>query len=649
MVVRARIAQELGLSRKWEDKDEDNERPEVEESKERHVGEYKEVKSEDIKRKRENRLMDILPFKKVKSGYGVESLMKGARDFREKECVKANTSRNWNGYEDEEMKKALKDIFGKNEFRPGQAKTIHEAGLGRDVFVLMPTGAGKSLCYQLPACLDEGLTIVISPLLSLIEDQVAYLQGLGIRAKMLSSTISKAKQEIIFTLIMGSKVEIKLLYVTPEAITNSKKLRHALKFRVAQNMLARFVIDEAHCIDQWGHDFRKDYQSLCQLRITYPTIPIMALTATANAKIEQDIIELLHLKSPWIQRSSFNRPNFSYTVHLKFKKYFDDIKNFLVNRPHQSGIIYCTTHKECEELTENLTASISDKHTISYYHAGLENYEKSDRHVSWQRGDISVMIATIAFGMGIDKPDVRFVIHHSLPKSITHFYQESGRAGRDGLPAESVIYYSYEDFKQLLFDKGGSNRQAQIKSIRGMMDLCQNNVTCRRELILRHFGENIDDNACKDTCDSCKAKLDNMKPSLVDITEISNAIWTMCTEFLLYKTKFKFLCTVSHCMQNNTTITLLDLVHLCLGHQLPKKKRNFIGTIPGFGIGKAQGLSNEAIKQIIHFNIYKQYVVQIGKVNHEGYAQFYMKLGSKWAEWKASAQTERIMMQVSGI
>ncbi|KAF8682904.1 ATP-dependent DNA helicase [Rhizoctonia solani] len=440
-------------------------------------------------------------------------------------------------YKDEIMAK-LKSVFGLESFRTNQAPAVDATMSGQDVFVLMPTGGGKSLCYQLPAVCTtgrtRGVTFVVSPLKSLMIDQVRQLRSKGVDVIMFSSDQSaKAAREARNRLVArGPKPS--LAYVTPEKLERSGDMRSILDKLMRSGELARFVIDEAHCVSTWGRDFREAYQGLGFLRQSYPGIPIMALTATANAKVRRDVMNKLGIADCVELVQSFNRPNLHYEVRKKGKGVVADIANYIRAHYHEkSGVIYCLSRAKCEDVANELR----EKHGISarHYHAAMTVSDKTETQAAWISGECNVIVATIAFGMGIDKPDVRFVIHHQIPMSLSGYYQETGRAGRDGKPAQCVLYYCYADKNSMerMIEQGGKDgkplsfeeQQRQKDDIRQVIQYCQNTMDCRRSQVLAYFSEQFDPRHCLKTCDNC-VNSEGMRNE--DMTEVAQ----MALEFV---------------------------------------------------------------------------------------------------------------------
>jgi ATP-dependent DNA helicase RecQ len=388
---------------------------------------------------------------------------------------------------------ALKQHFGYEAFRPLQEEIITDALADRDVFALMPTGGGKSLCFQLPALMRDGLTIVVSPLISLMKDQVDALQTGGIAATYLNSTLDR--QEATERWRGLNRGDYRMLYVAPERLMLDTFLERALNWNIAQ-----IAIDEAHCISEWGHDFRPEYRELKKLRTHFPDVPVMALTATATERVRADIIKQLKLREPRCYVASFNRPNLSYRVVPKSAPY-EQLLAFIRSRSNESGIVYCASRKSTESLARNLN---EDGVSAKPYHAGLTAAERTKNQELFLRDEVRVVTATIAFGMGINKPNVRFVVHYDLPKNLESYYQETGRAGRDGLPSECVLLFNAGDVvKQLHFIDEKSEAEARIArtQLQQMVHYAETRE-CRRATLLRYFGEQYAEASCEG-CDNC--------------------------------------------------------------------------------------------------------------------------------------------------
>ena len=404
-----------------------------------------------------------------------------------------------------DLARSLKLHFGFDSFRPGQESVVRAALAGRDVLAIMPTGGGKSLCFQLPSVLQSGVTLVVSPLIALMQDQVRLLQTNGIPAAFINSSLEHA--EVAARIAGALRGEYKLIYLAPERLLQPEFMNGALARLASSPGLAAFVIDEAHCVSEWGHDFRPEYRQLSMLRARHPATPVLAFTATATPRVRDDIVQQLALRDPEIHVASFNRPNLFYAVRAKDRQTYSALLARARARD-ESGIVYCQSRKRVDELTAALCA---DGVAALPYHAGLAAEERQRNQDAFTRDDARVMVATIAFGMGVNKPDVRWVIHYDLPRTLESYYQESGRAGRDGDPAQCVLYFGPADIRtadfliqQKVDPVSGEPLEDEQRMARRQLRQVLNYVDsteCRRAIQLRYFGESFP-GSCG-ACDNC--------------------------------------------------------------------------------------------------------------------------------------------------
>ena len=417
-----------------------------------------------------------------------------------------------------ELSTALKRNFGFDSFRPGQEEIVSDVLAGRDLLAIMPTGGGKSLCFQLPAIMRPGVSIVVSPLIALMQDQIRLLQNNGIGATAINSSVDAAENaQRVAALLRG---EFQLVYLAPERLLSADFLNNVLPALRAGVGINALVIDEAHCVSEWGHDFRPEYRQISNVRRRYPDIPVLAFTATATPRVRSDILQQLGLRKPAIHVASFNRPNLHYSVRPKDKRTYDEVLARARAGDH-TGIVYCLSRKRVDELTAKLR---EDGVSALAYHAGLDADERKRNQHAFIHDDAQVMVATIAFGMGINKHDVRWVVHYDLPKSLEGYYQESGRAGRDGDPAQCILYFGAGDIRTadfLIQQKVDSitgepleeeQRQAR-QQLREVLSYAES-TECRRALQLRYFGEQFA-GPC-DACDNCcnpRERVDATLPS----------------------------------------------------------------------------------------------------------------------------------------
>lgn len=480
--------------------------------------------------------------------------------------------------------KVLKEAFGYEEFRHTQKQIIQNVLSGKDTLAVMPTGGGKSLCYQIPALIMPGITVVISPLISLMQDQVSSLKKKGIDSVFINSTLEW--EEFLETASEIKKGNVKILYISPEGLS-SNKIKDLLTNQ--QVLVSCVCIDEAHCVSEWGHDFRPDYLEIFQIRSLCPDAVMLALTATATEAVRRDIVKNLGMSNPTVFISSFNRPNIFLSVKPKIAP-LDLVCDCLDRHKNESGIIYCLSRRQVDELTVSLKHL---KYSVKPYHAGLKDEVRAKNQDDFIKGKTEIIVATVAFGMGIDKPDVRFVINYDLPKSIEEYYQEIGRAGRDGLPCEALLLFSRGDAHKIKYFFEGLNDKAKAQTLLDSMINYGAAHICRRKALLGYFGEVYDASKHpeqKNCCDICARG----KTPLYDVTIPVQ----------------KFLCCMIRTNERFGTAYVIDVL---LGSRQKRITENGHTKVSTFGIGK--DISKDKWFELVDLMIMSGYIKKEGEYN----------------------------------
>lgn len=536
----------------------------------------------------------------------------------------------------DDVAKTLKHRFKLKGFRQGQVGAINATLGGKDVFVLMPTGGGKSLCYQLPSLITsgktKGVTVVISPLLSLMEDQVHHLRALQIQAYLINSETKVEERRAIFDAFNEPNVQdfVQLLYVTPEMLSKSQAITNAFSRLYNKGQLARLVIDEAHCVSQWGHDFRPDYKLIGDVRRQFPRLPVMALTATATENVKVDVIHNLGIDGCEVFARSFNRPNLYYEVRQKGKgkEDLEAIAQLIQNNHRgQTGIIYCLSRKNCEDVAKSLAKEYRIR--AHHFHAGMDPAEKSDIQKKWQAGQYHVIVATIAFGMGIDKANVRYVIHHSMPKSLEGYYQETGRAGRDGKESSCYLFYGFQDagkLRRMIDDGEGSREQKdrQHQMLRKMTSYCTNRAVCRRVQVLAYFSERFDAADCNGQCDNCNSTSVFEER---DLTDYAVHAINLLEEL------------------QGEKVTLIYCMDVFRGAQTKKVTDAGHNRLDNHGKGK--GLERGDIERLFNELLSEGGLKEYNEVNRSGFANQYMQLGPRAIDFKRRRRQLKIQVCTS--